>query len=232
LDRTQLIAETVGARDGHGSPFGRLQVICHVAVEMCGVDGAGVMLMTHRHHQGTAYATDPTIQSLEDLQNGVGEGPCLQAYLLGRPVFAPDLAGSQNPLWPRLAGAALEAGMGALFGFSLQLDDTSIGALDLYRHQPGELTATQAHDGRLLAAMATRSVLAMQEQSEAGSLPSQIQNLSGERATIEQAVGMTAGAHGLHIGEAKERLRAHSRTTETALAELAAEVIAGRTTVP
>lgn len=231
-DRTHLIADAVASRDGQGSPFGRLKIICQVAVELCALDGGGVMLMAERVHQGTAYTTDEKSEQLEHLQNSTGEGPCIQAYMLGRPVFASDLANEENTSWPSLAAGALEAGMGAIFGFPLQLDDTCIGALDLYRAEPGALTTRQAHDGRLLAAMATRSVLAMQEQAEPGSLPEAVEDISGDRASIEQAAGVTAAALGVSVTEAAARLRAHSHKIGQSLPELAAEVVAGRTHVP
>lgn len=224
-DHARRIYDAVARRDGHPDPFLRLQAVCETCVDILGVTGAGIMLMAGRVHQATAYATDPVIQRLEDLQNSAGEGPCLDAYNVGRPVHAPDLADSGARRWPLLAPAALQAGMRALFAFPLSLDDTCVGALDLYRDHPGPLLESEVTDARLLAAMATREVLAMQQQAVPGSLPAEIGDLSGDRIAIAQATGMTSARLGVGIVEAGDRLRGFARHLERPLAAVARDVV-------
>lgn len=182
--------------------------------------------MAARTHQGTLFATDPVIQQLEDLQNAAAEGPCIDSYILGRPVLEPDLAGAGSRTWPLLAASAREVGIHALFSFPLQIDGASIGALDLYRDRPGTLTREQIDDARLLAAMATREVLAMQAEAVPGSLPDLIGDLSGDRTAIEQATGMVAAQIDAGISEAALRLRRAAMDQQRPLAELARDVIA------
>lgn len=227
-DRLTRLYQAVASRDGDPRPFHRLQAICHASVDLLGVTGVGVMLMANRTHQGTAYATDPTIRELEDLQNAAAEGACIDAYNLGRPVLEPDLEGAGQRTWPLLARAAVDAGMRAVFGFPLQLDDTSIGALDLYRDQPGRLSDEQVADARLLAAMAARQVLAMQADAAPGSLPAQIADLSGDRTAIEQATGMISAQINGSMSDAAIRLRQFASGHDRALAAVAHDVIARR----
>lgn len=224
--RLARLYAVIASHNGDPRPFGRLQAACRAAVGLLPVTGAGVMLMAERAHQGTIYATDERIRSLEDLQNAAAEGPCIDAYTLGRPVLEPDLAGDGLRAWPVLARAALDAGMQALFSFPLQLDDTAIGALNLYRDQPGDLDAAQTDDARLLAAITARQVLAMQAEAEPGSLPSQIGDLSGDRATIEQATGMASSQLNVPITEAAQRLRAFAAQHQRPLADVAHEIVA------
>ena len=216
----------VAHRDGDDGALGHLQAICHVCVEVLPVDGAGVMLMAERAHQGTLYATDPRIQRLEELQNAAAEGPCIDSYNLGRPVLEPDLAGHGVRTWPLLAPAALDLGISALFSFPLQIDDASVGALDLFREQAADLTIEQVHDARLLAAMATREVLTMQTEGPPGTLPDRVADLSGDRAAIEQATGMAAAQMGGTVAEAAVRLREVASGLGRPLAEIAHEVVA------
>lgn len=217
--------EVVARHDGSPNPFSRLQGICHACIEVLDVTGAGVMLMAERMHQGTAYATDETIRGLEDLQNAAAEGPCLDAYNLGRPVLEPDLAGPGVRTWPVLGTSAVRHGMRAAFGFPLLLDDTSVGALDLYRDQPGPLDEGQVRDARLLAAMAAREVLAMQAQAPEGSLPAELAGLSGDRATLEQATGMAAAQQGTTVIDAARRLRDHARQHDRSVASIAQDIV-------
>jgi hypothetical protein len=184
------------------------------------------MLMAARVHQGTLFATDERVQQLEDLQNAAAEGPCIDSYTLGRPVLEPDLAHGGRHTWPLLSDAALRVGIRALFSFPLQLDDTCIGALDLYRDQPGTLSDDQVDDARLLAAMATREVLAMQADADPETLPTQVGDLSGDRAAIEQATGMVAAQLELGVSEAAQRLRRTADEQGRALAEVAHDIVA------
>ncbi len=225
--RTERIYDAVARRDGDPRPFSRLQAVCRACLDVLPVTGAGVMLMAEHMHQGTAYATDDVIRRLEDLQNAAAQGPCLDAYNSGRPVLEPDLAGAGVRTWPVLATAAVDAGMRAAFGFPLQLDDVSVSALDLYRDRPGSLTDEQVHDARLLAAMATREVLGMQAEAVPGSLPARMPDLSGDRAAIEQATGMTSVQLDLTVVEAAGRLRAFVQGQDRSLATVAHEIVAG-----
>lgn len=227
-DHLQRLYAAVARHDGHLSPMPRLRAICAATLELLPVTGVGVMLMAERAHQGTLYATDEMISRLEDLQNAAAEGPCIDSYILGRPVLSPDLAVDGVGRWPLLATAALGAGITALFSFPLQIDGASFGALNLYRDRPGPLADEEVDDARLLAAMATREVLALQALGLPGSLPSMIADLSGDRAVIEQATGMVAAQLDADIVTAARRLREAAEKDDRPLAELAHDVVGRR----
>lgn len=224
-DRVARIYEAVAQRDGDPSPMHRLEAISQACLALLPVDGAGVMLMAERAHQGTLYATDDRIQQLEELQNSAAEGPCIDSYNFGRPVLEPDLDTTGRSKWPLLSAAALKVGIQALFSFPLQLDDTSVGAFDLYRQNPGELGLEQVADARLLAAMATREVLALQALAAPGSLPGQIADLSGDRVIVEQATGMVSAQTRAGITEAAHILRRVATEQNRALAEVARDIV-------
>ena len=223
--RMARIYGAVGRRGDQRTAMDRLESICHVCVDVLPISGAGVMLMAERVHQGTLYATDHRISKLEALQNAAAEGPCIDSYTLGQPVLEPDLAVGGVRTWPLLAAAAMDLGICALFSFPLQIDDSSLGALDLFREEPGTLTSEQVHDARLLAAMATREVLTMQAEGPTGSLPGRITDLSGDRAAIEQATGMAAAQMNAGVVEAARRLREVATEHQRPLAEIAHDIV-------
>lgn len=227
-DRVALLYQLLAERDGSPDPFERLRAICQTCVDHLEVTGAAIMLVAERAHQGTLYATDEVIRQLEDLQNATAEGPCIESYHLGRPVLEPDLDGSGRQAWPLLAPAALEAGIAGLFSFPLQLDDTAVGALNLYRAHPEPLTPQQTADARLLSAMATREVLVLQAEASPGSLPAQIGDLSGDRVAIEQATGMVCAQLDTTIIEAARRLRHFAGELQRPLAAVAHDVVVGK----
>lgn len=228
-DPLRRVYATLAHQDG--DRFARLRAICHLCIEALGVDGAGVMLMAHRTHQGTLYATDDNIMALEELQNVAGEGPCIDAYTRGQPVLEPDVAGHGVAVWPVFAPEAVEADMLALFSFPLMLDDTCVGALNLYRRESRHLNASAIDDGRLLAAMVARDVLGLQADAEPGTLPTDIADLSGDRVSIEQATGMVAAQLGISIVEAADRLRQLARREDRHLTAVARDIIARRITL-
>ena len=224
-DRLQRIYQAVARHDDGADSMRRVEAICRTCLDVLAVSGSGIMLMAARAHQGTLFATDDRIGGLEDLQNAAGEGPCLDSYQLGRPVFASDLE-KDGGAWPLLSSSALKVGIAALFSFPLQLDDSSLGALDLYRDTPGPLSSDEIADARLLAAMATREVLALQAEAVPGSLPAAVADLSGDRSAIEQATGMVAAQTESNVVRAAQRLRAAASEQDRPLAEVASDVIA------
>lgn len=80
---------------------------------------------------------------LETLQFALGEGPCVQAVSTGSPVLVSDLREVRRTRWPMFAEAASRTPARALYSLPLQIGAISVGVLDLYRDQPGMLTAAE-----------------------------------------------------------------------------------------
>lgn len=74
--------------------------------------------------------------------------------------------------------------------------------------------------------MATRDVLAIQASAIPGSLPARIADLSGDRATIEQATGMVSAQTNTSVVEAARRIRQEAGDQDRALVELAHDIVA------
>lgn len=207
----------------------RLQRLCQTAVELLGVTGTAVTLtarspsLTGTLH--TLHATNDVGGRLEDLQHAAGQGPSVDAVRLERPVSEPDLAAGGSRRWPVLADAAVAAGAAAVASFPLQLDGTTVGTLDAYRHQPGELTDPQLADGRALAALVLRE---LSHVANTAALEDAIRELSPDRAVIEQATGMVAAQRGTSVTEAAERVRAYARDHRRPVIDVARNIVDGR----
>ncbi len=67
--------------------------------------------------QGSVCATDEVSALIEEVQYALGEGPCVDAYRTDSPVSEPDLATPQTSRWVGFSGAAVEAGVRAVFGY-------------------------------------------------------------------------------------------------------------------
>lgn len=111
--------------------------LCAVGPRITGMNGAGVMLMSGDIPRGSLCTSDDVSQLIEDLQYTLGEGPCVDAYQHDTTVSEPDLADPQTRRWLAFTPPALQAGVRAVFGFPLRVGTIRLGALNLYRDQPG-----------------------------------------------------------------------------------------------
>jgi hypothetical protein len=106
-------------------------------VEILPVTGAGVTLITPKTSPRYVAASDQSALRYEQLQSELDEGPCLAAYRTGEAVAVADLR--TDPRFAVFGPRATEAGLVAVFTFPLRQGETQLGALDLYRDEPGLL---------------------------------------------------------------------------------------------
>jgi hypothetical protein len=190
------------------------------------MSGAGIMLISGDVPQGAVCTTNEVSALIEDLQFGLGEGPCVDAHQQDRPVLEPDLAAPVTPRWLGFTGPAVEAGARAVFGFPLQLGAIHLGALNLYRDQPGPISDEQHADALVMADIATRAILTLQANAPPGKLAEELQEGADFHHVVHQASGMVAAQLDVSLGQALIRLRAYAFGNDRPLAAVAEEVVA------
>lgn len=229
MNESACLYEQLAALCRQPEPLDRLQFVCQAAVELLGVTGVAVTLVSHRPPSATALSTicasDDAIRQLGDLQHLAGQGPSLDATELGRSVREPDLAARGSHHWPGLTDSARGAGFAALFSFPLQLDGVTVATLDAYRDHPGELTGIQVVDAHVLAATSLRELLELPTTSYALALSGLPGDLSPDRAVIEQAAGMVAVQLATSVSEATRRLQTYARDHGRQVADVARDVV-------
>ena len=202
--------------------------LCDVCAEATAMTGAGIMLMSGDVPAGSVCTTDAVSALIEDMQFMLGEGPCVDAFTEGRPVLEPDLAAPVSPRWPAFSPPVLEVSVRAVFGFPLQLGAVRLGALNLYRDQPGPLSDDQHADALVMAGVASRAVLTMQAGASPNAVAEEL-DIDGEfHLAVHQASGMAAVQLGVTVGEALIRLRAYAFLHDRTLSHVAEEVVARR----
>jgi GAF domain-containing protein len=199
--------------------------LCEVCADVALMSGAGIMLMDGDVQQGSVCSSNDVSALIEDLQYTLGEGPCVDAYHDDRPVLEPNLAG-QSDRWMAFTPPAVSAGALAIFGFPLRVGGIRLGALNLYRDQPGEMTDEQYADALVLAGLAAQAVLVMQAHASPGALAEELENGSDFRFVVHQASGMVAVQLGVSVGEALARLRAYAFGNNRPLHDVAEAVVA------
>jgi GAF domain-containing protein len=220
----RILARLVGS----GAPELETKRLCQVCAEVTGMTGAGIMLMSGDVPRGSVCTTNNVSALIEQLQYGLGEGPCVDAYHHDRPVLEPDLAAPSTPRWVAFTGPALEAGVRAVFGFPLHVGAVRLGALNLYCDRPGRLTDEQHADALVMADVAAQAVLVLQANAPPGRLAAELEAGADFQYVVHQAAGMVAAQLDVSVGQALIRLRAYSFGNERPLAEVAQDVVARR----
>jgi len=206
------------ARGRSGSGLGEL------CAEVVGVTGAGVMLMTEGDHRGCLSASNEAMAVMEDMQYTLGQGPCIDAFNTGLPVFEPDLGAIRGSRWPMFVGPAIDSGVHAVFAFPLLIQGTCLGALDLYNDTPGMLDDAQHAEAMNAATMVAEVVLTLQSDTETGDLPDAFKAATKARAVVYQAAGMTAVQLDISVEDAVVRLRADAFAAGRPVNDLALDI--------
>jgi hypothetical protein len=208
-----------------GERFWSAAGLCAVAPQVTGASGAGIMLMSGDIPSASLGTTNEVSQLIEELQYTLGEGPCVDAHVQDRVVSEPDLADPVTPRWVAFTPPVLRAGARALFGFPLRIGTVRLGALNLYRDQPGSLTGEQYADALTLAGLAAQSVLAAQAGAPSGTVPSQLESEADFRFVVHNAAGMVSVQQDITVTDALIRLRAYAFSHDRLLTDVAQDVV-------
>lgn len=192
--------------------------------ELVGDTGAAVMLVEEGRALELVAATDDAVRRVEMAQQDRGEGPCLDAYAWGDSVTVSDIRAADR--WPRYAETAVAEGLRAVAGVPMRVGDQCVGVLDVYARTPREFSDAELDTVDVLATVATAYVTTVDDLQRARRLATDLQRALDRRIPIEQAKGMIAGAYGVSVREAFERLRARARREQRSVHDLATQLLA------
>jgi hypothetical protein len=201
--------------------------LCERCVEVLGVQGAGLSIMSG-HHSGPVCSSSERVRQLEDLQFSLGEGPCHDAYVMSEVVTEPNLASGTNVRWPNYTPSALALGACAVFAFPLQVGVGTVGVLTVYQDAVGELTSRQAADGRALARILPATMSKIQDGAPDPLPDDVLSDVDAHRAEVHQASGMMAVQLGIEVDDALVQIRAHAYASDVTVAHVAADILAHR----
>jgi hypothetical protein len=225
---TALLAEAAAER---AAQPGR---ICQLCVRMLGVTGAGMSMMTATGNRAVVCATDAVSARIEDLQFTLGEGACIDAVQGGTPVIVSDLDEPGDIVvgrWPTFLEGAGAAGVRAVFAFPLRVGAITLGALDLYRDRPGDLTAGQLA-AALMAADAGALALLYLSTDRQDSFADDASWRAAYQMQVHQATGMVKVQAGVTIEEAFLMLRARAFADGRPVSDIAKDVVERRLRFP
>ena len=141
--------------------------------------------------------TDPTAEELDDVQQRLQQGPCIQAALGDPLIRCTDLR--SDPRWPEFASAATKLGIYSMLSFQLYTHRSGVGALNLLGREPH--TFTQEAEG-LAAMLVTHAAVAL----SAVNTRQQFDSALASRDHIGQAKGILMERFGIDAIRAFELL--------------------------
>ena len=209
-----------------------LDRLCRCAADELGLAGAAVTLVPTAGAHAISAASNPETRQHEEEQFGVGEGPTQDVFSTSSPVLVSDLEVTGAGRWPGYAPAASAVGVRAVFALPLQIGAVTLGVLTLYGPDPRIFSRTEMRTALMFAELATEMIMDNSMTEPAVGLDPDHHAAMAIHGHIYQAQGMTMVDLGVSLPEALARMRAHAYATGQELADLATDIIDGRTILP
>jgi ANTAR domain/GAF domain len=187
-----------------------------------GADGVG-LAMAEEARPATVVMSDQFVGRLDDIQYGLGEGPCIAAAAEGRTVVSGSLGADRA--WPRFGPRAARLGVHSAMALPLQLDEEILGALNVYARRHDVFDQHAATLGEVFAVPAAVAVFNARTMKQTRRLADQLQTALSSRATIDQAIGILLSRQGGTAKEAFGTLRGISQRENVKLSVVAARVV-------
>jgi GAF domain-containing protein len=187
-----------------------------------GADGAGLTLL-EEDRADTIVATAPFVREIDDIQYGLGQGPCITAAKEGRTVISGSLGA--DPRWPRFGGRVARRGVHSVVSLPLIAPDGVVGAMNVYAHAKDVFDDRGAELGEIFAAPAAIAVQNAQVLAQTQRLATQLQAALETRGVIDRAVGILMSRTGSTEQQALDRLRSLSQHEHHKLAVVARQIV-------
>jgi anti-anti-sigma factor len=193
--------------------------------QLFAVSGSGLMMVDGSGALRYVLATDPAGAALEAAQEEIGEGPCVDAFVLSREIRVDDLAADGR--YPRLAERLVPRGVRAVLGVPTRVGGTPVGSLNVYRDTAYAWDASDAAAIGAYNAVVESLLVSAVAARKSGELAAQLQEALDRRVQIERAVGLLMGRHGVDAVTAFNALRRQARDARRTVVDLAADVLEG-----
>jgi hypothetical protein len=207
--------------------------LCEACVELLDLDGAAISLIDGGASRGTFGSSGELSRQLDEFQFTFGEGPCLDAVALRRPVLVADLRAAQPQRWPAFSGKVLEAGIRGVFALPVEVGSRPVGALDLFRIEARPLTRDDLSSVLWAAELAGGPLTYLmradvEELARVDADNSWDELASLQRVEVYQATGMLIIQLDVDAAEALVRLRAYAFANNMTASEVARAIIERR----
>ncbi|KJK46862.1 antitermination regulator [Lentzea aerocolonigenes] len=196
-----------------------LRAIVKAAVDhIPGAEHAGISLV-ERGKIRTVAPTSTIVETIDELQYDLREGPCLDA-IKERQTYRAGNVGDEAR-WPAFGPAAAGYDIHSLLSYRLFVTDRTLGALNLYSSRVSSFDEQTEEDGRLFATHAAIALVGAQREAQLGIA---VEN----RDIISTAKGILMERHGLDAASAFRMLVEASQSTNVKLHDAATWLVENR----
>ena len=236
----EMRSELSAAVTGSGPGLAGADELYAACVHLFGVDGAAVSIVLEGSSRGTFGSSNELSRRLDGYQFTYGEGPCLDSVSTRGPVLVNDLDSPDESRWPAFSGAVLGDGVRGVFALPIMTTSACVGALDLFRKDPGPLGSDQLSGAVLAAELASLPLLRLLTSDIIGSESTLDDKLMAEgedawglladmdRIEVYQATGMLISQLDVDAPEALVRLHAHAMATDQTASQVASAIVERR----
>jgi len=203
--------------------------VCRACVALLPVDGASMSVISGTRHRETLFASDEVMARVESVQFTLGEGPCFEAFTTRRPVLVPDLPHALAQRWPTFASEIADQPIGAIFAFPIQSGAITIGAMDMYRREPGLLTTAELATALRVVDVAAMALIGASSDGQGSDIDlDRLAPVRRDRAEVHQATGMVISHLGVPPEQALARLRGYAFATGRLIEDVARDIVTHR----
>lgn len=160
---------------------------------------------------------------LDQLEQAVGDGPCIKALREMSPVIIDDVTGDSR--WPELTRKFAEANVHSSLGVPLEISSEASAALNFFASKPGMFTANVYEKAVGFAAAAHNTLHLSVRLGTAQSRADDLEAAMQSRTAINLACGVIMAQNRCSQAEAMDILTKVSSNRNRKLREVAAELI-------
>jgi hypothetical protein len=202
-------------------------------VTLFDIDAAAISLVFAGVTSGTLGSSGSAARAYDELQFTIGEGPCLDSVATRGPVLIADLTEPNNDRWPLYGPALLDYKIRSVFAVPVVVAGEYVGALDLFRAQPGELDGEELAGAVVAAELASAPLLDLMDSDLQAAVNDPGSSAWAEfnalsRTEVSQATGMLVAQLGVEPTVALARLRAHAYATNRSATDVARYILERR----
>jgi GAF domain-containing protein len=202
-----------------------LQLITSLARDtVAGSLGSGVTLLSADGRPRTSAATDPLIDTLDRLQYGLEEGPCLTAWATSAVVRSDDLAA--EPRWPIWSPRAVDLGVRSVLSAAMEVGGASWGAIKVYSSTAGSYDDHAEDLLHRFAGQAAIFVSNVHTAQSAQRIGDELKETLRSRDVIATATGMVMVRTGVDSEQAYRQLVWRAGRSRIPLSQLAERMVA------
>ncbi len=193
------------------------------APQLAGTALSAGITLGGEHEPYTVTSSDELAVRVDEMQYQTGQGPCLEALATGREVYVEDLRNEAR--WDGYPQHAAAAGVRSSLSLPLRVDDSAVGALNLYSREPRAFDDRLRTSFTVFAAQAAAALAMVLRQARQDEISTQLEQALSSRTVIDQAIGILMAEQRCTPDEAFALLRAHSQNTNRKIRDLAGDII-------